>query len=95
MPPASKLPPPPTAPPTTRPNPTARPSCRRWTKYVTPSNRWHRICFFPFDDDTGRTVVKVVDASTDEVIRQIPSEEVLAIAKALDKLQGVLIKQEA
>lgn len=50
---------------------------------------------FSIDDDTGRTVVKVVDASTDEVIRQIPSEEVLAIAKALDKLQGVLIKQEA
>lgn len=50
---------------------------------------------FSIDDDTGRTVVKVVDASTDEVIRQIPSEEVLAISKALDKLQGVLIKQEA
>lgn len=50
---------------------------------------------FSIDDDTGHTVVKVVDASTDEVIRQIPSAEVLAIAKALDKLQGVLIKQEA
>lgn len=50
---------------------------------------------FSIDDDTGRTVVKVVDSSTDEVIRQIPSKEVLAIAKALDKLQGVLLKQEA
>jgi len=50
---------------------------------------------FSIDNDTGRTVVKVVDSSTDKVIRQIPSEEVLAISKALDKLQGVLIKQDA
>ena len=50
---------------------------------------------FSIDDDTGRTVVKVVDSTTDEVIRQIPSKELLAISKALDKLQGVLIKQEA
>lgn len=49
---------------------------------------------FSIDNDTGRTVVKVVDSSTDEVIRQIPSEELLAISKAMDKLQGVLIKQE-
>ncbi len=50
---------------------------------------------FSIDDDTGKTLIKVVDASTDEVIRQIPSEEIVAIAKALDKLQGVLIKQQA
>lgn len=49
---------------------------------------------FTIDDDTGRTVVKIVDKETDEVIRQIPSEEMLRIAKALDKLQGLLIKQE-
>ncbi|MFT3757621.1 flagellar protein FlaG [Thauera sp.] len=50
---------------------------------------------FSIDQDIGRTIVKVVDASTDEVIRQIPSEEIVAIAKAMDKLQGLLIKQEA
>lgn len=50
---------------------------------------------FSIDADSGRTVVKIMDASTDEVIRQIPSEEVLAMAKALDKLQGLLIKQKA
>ena len=49
---------------------------------------------FSLDEESGRTVIKIVDSSTDEVIRQIPSEEILAIAKALDKLQGVLIKQE-
>ncbi len=50
---------------------------------------------FSIDQDIGRTIVKVVDASTDEVIRQIPSEEIVAIAKAMDKLQGLLIKQQA
>ena len=50
---------------------------------------------FSIDDDTGRTIVKVVDAQTDEVIRQMPSEEVLAISKAINKLQGLLISQQA
>ena len=40
-------------------------------------------------------MIKIVDASTDEVIKQIPSEEILAISKALGKLQGLLVKQEA
>ncbi|WP_374512587.1 flagellar protein FlaG [Niveibacterium sp.] len=56
---------------------------------------------FSIDEDTGRTVVRVVDSATKEVIRQIPSEEVLAIAKALDnmdgekKASGVFLKQKA
>lgn len=44
---------------------------------------------FSIDEDTGKTVVKVVDPTTKEVIRQIPSEEILAIAKALDKSMAV------
>ena len=50
---------------------------------------------FSVDKDTEAFVVKVVDRETKEVIRQIPSEEVLNIAKALDKLQGLLIKDQA
>ena len=50
---------------------------------------------FSVDEDTGRTVVKVLDSATDQVIRQIPSEEVLSIAKALDKLSGLLLEQKA
>ena len=50
---------------------------------------------FSIDKDTGQTVVKVVDSSTDEVIKQIPSEEILAISKAIDQLKGVFIKQKA
>ncbi|HNQ58761.1 MAG: hypothetical protein DPW12_12070 [Rhodocyclaceae bacterium] len=50
---------------------------------------------FSVDDATGKTVVRVVDAATQEVIRQMPSEEVLAVARALDRLQGLLLKGKA
>lgn len=50
---------------------------------------------FSIDDATGRSVVKVVDASTNEVIRQIPSEELLQITRSLDKLSGLFVKQKA
>lgn len=38
------------------------------------------------DDQSGKTVVKVVDGDTDEVIRQIPSEEMLSISRRLGAL---------
>lgn len=50
---------------------------------------------FSVDRDTGRTVVKVTDANTQEVIRQIPAEEVLQLAKELDRMQGLLFDREA
>lgn len=50
---------------------------------------------FSIDKDTDIFVVKVVDRETKEVIRQLPSEEMLNIAKALDKLQGLLISDQA
>ena len=51
---------------------------------------------FSVDDAAvGKTVVKVVDRETGDMIRQIPSEEALAIAKALDRLQGLLIRHKA
>ena len=50
---------------------------------------------FSIDQDTGETVVKIVDSATDKVIKQIPSKEMMAIAQAIDKLQGLLHKQEA
>ena len=50
---------------------------------------------FSVDKDTGIQLVKVVDIKTRDVIRQIPTEEVLAIAKTLDKLQGLIINQKA
>lgn len=50
---------------------------------------------FSVDEQTGVEVVKVVDRETKQVIRQIPSEEMVAIAQRLDELQGLIIRQKA
>ena len=50
---------------------------------------------FSVDGDTGKTVVKVIDKNTNEVIRQVPSEEMMVIAKALNSIKGLLVQQKA
>lgn len=69
---------------------------RQATEYVAQTiQSLARSLNFSVDEDTGKTVVKVVDTDTGELVRQIPAEEILAIAKMLDKLQGLLIHQQA
>jgi flagellar protein FlaG len=48
---------------------------------------------FEFDKEADTMVVKVVDVESGELIRQMPSEEVVRISKALGKLQGLLVHQ--
>lgn len=50
---------------------------------------------FSIDDDSGRTIVKVVDTDTDTVLRQYPSKEMLAISRQIDKFQGMFVKTQA
>ena len=50
---------------------------------------------FSLDQDSGRTVVRMIDTQTEEVLRQFPSEEMLAISKSIDRMQGLLINREA
>lgn len=53
---------------------------------------------FSIDNDSKRTVVKVIDQTTKEVLRQIPTQEALEIAKALESKSttaGLLIQQTA
>lgn len=50
---------------------------------------------FSIDEDTGKTIIKVVDAHTDEIIRQFPTEEAIEIARTLDKVQGLLFNDKA
>jgi len=50
---------------------------------------------FTVDPDSGERVVKVVDKETQEVLRQIPTVEMLKIAKAIEKMQGVLVSTQA
>ena len=39
---------------------------------------------FSVDQDSGQTVIKVMDSETQEVIRQIPGEEALQFARTLN-----------
>ncbi|MBC7781060.1 MAG: flagellar protein FlaG [Proteobacteria bacterium] len=50
---------------------------------------------FVTDDSSGRVLIKVIDPSNNQIIRQIPSEEMLAISRALDRMQGLLVKSKA
>jgi len=50
---------------------------------------------FSIDEETGITVVKLIDTQTQTVLRQIPTVEVMEISKALDKLQGLLVREKA
>ena len=49
---------------------------------------------FELDDDSGRVVVSVKDRATGDVIRQIPSEEALALAVHLIDARSLLFKTE-
>jgi len=50
---------------------------------------------FSIDEDSKKTVVKLIDRTTHEVLRQMPTKEALEIAKSLDKAMGKLIDQRA
>jgi flagellar protein FlaG len=45
---------------------------------------------FHVDEASGRTVITVLDATTSAVVRQIPSEEVLVLARALELERGLV-----
>ncbi len=50
---------------------------------------------FSVDETSGHIVVKVVDTDTNEVIRQIPSEEMLAMMKHINEFDGLIFDDRA
>ncbi|MCE9682803.1 flagellar protein [Halomonas sp. DQ26W] len=46
---------------------------------------------FELNEIPSRVVTRIVDRESGDVLRQIPAEEVLAIAARLDELQGNLV----
>ena len=53
---------------------------------------------FRVDHDTGKIVVKVVNSETNEVLRQVPTDEVLVVAKAVRDWQsnsGLIVNEKA
>lgn len=55
----------------------------------------HRELQFSVDHESGDTVIKVIDRETDEVVRQIPSEEVVRLRKRLEEASGVIFQDSA
>ena len=54
-----------------------------------------RELHFAVDDQSGETVIKVVDRATDEVVRQIPTEDVLRLRQRLAEMSGALFDGSA
>jgi len=50
---------------------------------------------FEVDKETDMVIVKVVDRASGEVIRQIPNEEVVRIAKLMNDGNGLLVDHAA
>lgn len=49
---------------------------------------------FSIDPDLDRVVVKVMDGESGKVIRQIPQQEVLELAKSLETPTGLLLRHK-
>jgi flagellar protein FlaG len=50
---------------------------------------------FSIDESSGYHVVRVVNPNTGELVRQLPSEELLKISRDFQRLNNVLISQRA
>ncbi len=55
----------------------------------------NRVMEFTIDPESGKHVVKIMDSTNHELIRQIPMEEALALARSLDQLKGLLLYAKA
>lgn len=56
---------------------------------------WSTGMRFEIDEDTQQLVVSIIDSESGEVLRQIPSEEVLHVAKMISQFQGKLLNVKA
>ena len=55
----------------------------------------HRELRFKVDENTGQTVVRVVDQETGRLIRQVPNQNVLDLNAFLDSISGLLLQEQA
>ena len=59
------------------------------------SNNTQRNLSFSLDEDSNEMVVTVKDAHTQEVIKQMPTEEALAVAKQIESMLGLILNDKA
>jgi flagellar protein FlaG len=50
---------------------------------------------FETDQSTGKVVVRVIDSETQKVLRQMPSEEMLALSQSVNGMRGMMIHLKA
>lgn len=53
-----------------------------------------RQCAFSYDEKAKRISIKVYDAATKEVIREIPPEETLSMVERLYDLMGIMVDEK-
>jgi flagellar protein FlaG len=54
-----------------------------------------RSMSFSVDASSGHSILRVVDPNSGEVIRQLPAEETIRVAKAVEYMQSMLVNQRA
>lgn len=48
---------------------------------------------FSVDEQSGESIITVTDSETDEMIKQIPSEELMVLRKKMDDITGILFNK--
>ena len=51
-------------------------------------------CQFQYHEETNRVSIKVIDKDTEEVIREIPSEEALELIQRMWEMAGILVDEK-
>lgn len=57
--------------------------------------QFQRTLNFSVDQDAGQTIIRVIDTSNDELVRQIPSEDFLSISKHIEQMNNLLFSEKA
>ena len=58
-------------------------------------SQFKRTLNFSVDIAAGQTIIKVIDTSNDELVRQIPSEDFIAISKHIEQMNNLLFSEKA
>ncbi|MBN0986810.1 MULTISPECIES: flagellar protein FlaG [Amphritea] len=58
-------------------------------------SQFQRTLNFSVDQEGGQTIIKVIDKSNDELIRQIPSEDFIEISKHIEQMNNLLFSEKA
>ncbi|PLX84339.1 MAG: flagellar biosynthesis protein FlaG [Desulfuromonas sp.] len=50
---------------------------------------------FEMSEEAREVVIRIIDPETNEVIRQLPTEELLKVSSSLEELRGLLLQTES